>query len=61
MADLARKIAVMTGTRADYGLLRPLIAELETLLQSADESSTGPAHIVLEDPDGNQIMLDQHR
>jgi len=28
MADLARKIAVMTGTRADYGLLRPLIAEL---------------------------------
>ena len=29
MADLARKIAVMTGTRADYGLLRPLIAELD--------------------------------
>jgi UDP-hydrolysing UDP-N-acetyl-D-glucosamine 2-epimerase len=28
MADLARKIAVMTGTRADYGLLRPLVAEL---------------------------------
>jgi UDP-hydrolysing UDP-N-acetyl-D-glucosamine 2-epimerase len=28
VADLARKIAVMTGTRADYGLLRPLIAEL---------------------------------
>lgn len=28
MAELARKIAVMTGTRADYGLLRPLIAEL---------------------------------
>jgi UDP-hydrolysing UDP-N-acetyl-D-glucosamine 2-epimerase len=28
MADIARKIAVMTGTRADYGLLRPLVAEL---------------------------------
>lgn len=28
MTGLARKIAVMTGTRADYGLLRPLIAEL---------------------------------
>jgi UDP-hydrolysing UDP-N-acetyl-D-glucosamine 2-epimerase len=28
MTDLSRKIAVMTGTRADYGLLRPLIAEL---------------------------------
>lgn len=23
--------------------------------------STGPAHFVLEDPDGNQIMFDQHR
>ena len=29
MTDLTRKIAVMTGTRADYGLLRPLIAELD--------------------------------
>ena len=26
----------------------------------ADESSSGPAHIVLKDPDGNAIMLDQH-
>ncbi len=26
----------------------------------ADENSTGPAHIVLKDPDGNAIMLDQH-
>jgi len=29
------------------------------LLVEADESTTGPAHIVLEDPDGNQIMFDQ--
>ncbi|MEM1390544.1 MAG: VOC family protein [Pseudomonadota bacterium] len=27
----------------------------------ADPSTHGPAHIVLSDPDGNQIMLDQHR
>jgi catechol 2,3-dioxygenase-like lactoylglutathione lyase family enzyme len=27
----------------------------------ADEASTGPAHIVLTDPDGNTIMVDQHR
>ena len=27
----------------------------------ADENSQGPAHMVLTDPDGNQIMLDQHR
>lgn len=27
---MSRKIAVMTGTRADFGLLRPLIAELDS-------------------------------
>lgn len=27
----------------------------------ADESSTGPASIMLNDPDGNVILLDQHR
>lgn len=26
----------------------------------ADLSSTGPAHCILKDPDGNVIMLDQH-
>jgi lactoylglutathione lyase len=26
----------------------------------ADESTSGPAHLVLTDPDGNVIMLDQH-
>ncbi len=26
----------------------------------ADEASTGPAHIMLHDPDGNVVMLDQH-
>ncbi|MEM1036388.1 MAG: VOC family protein [Pseudomonadota bacterium] len=31
------------------------------LAVEADTASTGPAHIVLSDPDGNQIMLDQHR
>jgi UDP-hydrolysing UDP-N-acetyl-D-glucosamine 2-epimerase len=38
MTDLSRKIAVMTGTRADYGLLRPLIAEL-----AAASEGTNPA------------------
>lgn len=40
---------------------QPLLAQGITLLKTADETSTGPAHIVLEDPDGNQIMFDQHR
>ena len=30
------------------------------LALTADPDSTGPAHIVFSDPDGNQIMLDQH-
>ncbi len=30
------------------------------LKKEADESSSGPEHIILEDPDGNQIMLDQY-
>ena len=32
-----------------------------TLEKTADEHSTGPEYIVLQDPDGNRIMLDQHR
>jgi lactoylglutathione lyase len=31
------------------------------LQAEADEASEGPAHITLEDPDGNQILIDQHR
>lgn len=30
------------------------------LAVEADASSSGPAHIVFTDPDGNQIILDQH-
>ncbi|MFZ0544933.1 MAG: VOC family protein [Candidatus Promineifilaceae bacterium] len=26
----------------------------------ADESTTGPAHFFITDPDGNQILVDQH-
>ena len=29
--------------------------------QEVDESTTGPGSIVLTDPDGNPILLDQHR
>lgn len=31
------------------------------LTTEADESSQGPAHFTIEDPDGNQILVDQHR
>ena len=29
--------------------------------QEADETTTGPASFVIEDPDGNTILVDQHR
>ncbi|MFJ7726837.1 hypothetical protein ACIQXV_11800 [Neobacillus sp. NPDC097160] len=32
-----------------------------SMLTEADESSEGPAHFIVEDPDGNQILFDQHR
>ena len=32
-----------------------------SLDKEADENSSGPDHFVLKDPDGNVIMLDQHR
>ncbi|KJD36828.1 glyoxalase [Tamlana sedimentorum] len=31
-----------------------------SLINEADEASTGPASIVLKDPDGNTILIDQH-
>jgi lactoylglutathione lyase len=31
------------------------------LERSADENSSGPEHIFLKDPDGNMILIDQHR
>ncbi len=32
-----------------------------TLTNVADTQSTGPAYITLTDPDGNNILIDQHR
>lgn len=37
-----------------------LLAQGITLTRSAATDTKGPEHIILEDPDGNQIMLDQH-
>lgn len=31
------------------------------LIERPDPDSEGPAHITLEDPDGNPILIDQHR
>jgi catechol 2,3-dioxygenase-like lactoylglutathione lyase family enzyme len=39
---------------------RALKAAGVTFTKEADESSTGPAHCTLVDPDGNAILFDQH-
>lgn len=31
------------------------------LQKETDETTSGPAHIYLKDPDGNMILIDQHR
>lgn len=45
--------------------IRALQKELRSLgiplTSEADEATTGPASITLTDPDGNQILIDQHR
>jgi catechol 2,3-dioxygenase-like lactoylglutathione lyase family enzyme len=51
-------------TLADFDDVRDLQKSLKsqgvTLLAEADESSTGVAHFMLLDPDGNPILVDQH-
>lgn len=42
-------------------LQRRLKAQGVTLATEADESTTGPASFMAMDPDGNPILVDQHR
>lgn len=39
---------------------RHLKAQGVELAQEADESTTGPAYLIIIDPDGNPILIDQH-
>ena len=41
-------------------LQRGLKAQGIQLASEADETTSGPANFMLEDPDGNQILVDQH-
>ena len=42
-------------------LQKQLKAQGVSFFEEADESSEGPAHFVVVDPDGNPILVDQHR
>jgi catechol 2,3-dioxygenase-like lactoylglutathione lyase family enzyme len=52
------------NTLPDFDDVREIQKSLKdqglTLLSQADESSTGPASLLLVDPDGNPILIDQH-
>jgi lactoylglutathione lyase len=42
-------------------LQRQLKARGISMISEADESATGPASFMIADPDGNPILVDQHR
>ena len=55
------KHAVLLKTFTDIReLQRQLKANGLVLLSEADEATTGPASFTAVDPDGNQILIDQH-
>jgi catechol 2,3-dioxygenase-like lactoylglutathione lyase family enzyme len=53
----AQKLDPFTDVRE---LQKQLKAQGVELITEADESTTGPAHFVVTDPDGNPILVDQH-
>ncbi|QQS47080.1 MAG: VOC family protein [Acidobacteriota bacterium] len=53
----AQKLDSFTDVRE---LQKELKAKGVHFQQEADESTSGPAHFVIEDPDGNPILFDQH-
>ena len=52
------------GTLADFEDVRDIQKALKahglTPAPAADESTSGPAYLMLTDPDGNPILIDQH-
>jgi hypothetical protein len=54
----ARELSAFTDVRE---LQHRLKAQGVELVSKADESTKGPASFVVVDPDGNPILVDQHR
>ena len=53
----AKKLDNFTDVRE---LQRQLKSQGVDLISEADENSIGPASFMIVDPDGNQILVDQH-
>jgi hypothetical protein len=56
-SEAGEPVAEFTDVRE---IQRAVTARGLALVAEADDASTGPAHVLLADPDGNVIMLDQH-
>lgn len=54
----AQNLTTFTDVRE---LQRQLKAEGVEFATEADETTTGPASFVITDPDGNPVLVDQHR
>jgi lactoylglutathione lyase len=54
----AKPLPAFTDVRE---LQRQLKAQGVAFVQEADENTTGPASFVVVDPDGNPVLIDQHR
>jgi catechol 2,3-dioxygenase-like lactoylglutathione lyase family enzyme len=54
----AQKTDLFTDVRE---LQRQLKSQGVEFMTEADESTVGPAHFMIVDPDGNPILVDQHR
>lgn len=55
--EQAQKVDSFDDVREIQKSLKKHSVELN---DEADESTTGPGHITLKDPDGNSILIDQH-
>jgi len=53
----AQKLDTFTDVRE---IQKSLKAQGISFSVEVDESTTGPASFIIEDPDGNQILVDQH-
>lgn len=54
----AKEVSPYTDVR---DIQKKLKADQIRLSRGADEKTTGPAYIEFTDPDGNKILIDQHR
>lgn len=54
----AQNLEVFDDVRDIQKYLKEQGVELQ---KEADETTSGPEHIYLKDPDGNMILIDQHR